>query len=65
MGNVDEAKLQTLSEEVEELRTQLNKLGNSHGYSHPDVLAASEKLDERIVQFQQLKKYTKKPPTSR
>ncbi len=36
---------------IEELRLELNKLGEEKGLSDPDVINLSERLDELIVQY--------------
>ncbi len=40
---------------IEELRVELNKLGEEKGLSDPDVINLSERLDELIVQYYRYK----------
>ncbi len=45
--------------QIEELRLELVKMKVSKGYSDPEVVRASQKLDKVLNEYQELVKHTK------
>jgi hypothetical protein len=46
-----------LEQEIKELRSKLYKLGReTNTYSHGEILKVSQKLDEKILLYQKVKK---------
>lgn len=47
---------EAISSEIERVRQRMNRLGGSHGLSHPEVMKCSQQLDELLIQHYVLQK---------